>query len=136
MYESSLDVMKKHLFFRPMLPDANVLISGNADVQDDGSVTTDAEAQHLACFTGGMVDIAAKIFNRPEDADTAKRLVDGCIWAYGLTKTGIMPESFHVQPCDDIDVCAWDEMRWIASRHDENLPAGLTEWGDKRYLLR
>lgn len=110
MYEKCIEVFKKHIFYRPMLLDnTNVPVSGNVHVgYESGQVELDPEVQHLACFTGGMVDLAAKIFNRPQDSDVARRLVDGCIWAYGSTITGIMPESFRVVPCETSDNCEWD----------------------------
>lgn len=139
MYEKCIEVFKKHIFYRPMLPDGiDVLLSGNANVDGaSGQVNLDPEVQHLACFTGGMVDIAAKIFDRPQDSDTARRLVDGCIWAYGSTVTGIMPESFRVVSCENSADCDWEESKWNAAKDlGQNVPPGITKYGDKRYILR
>ena len=139
MYEKCVEVFKKHIFFRPMLPNGtDILLSGNA-VKDgaSGKIKLDAQTQHLACFTGGMVDLAAKIFDRPQDSATAQKLVDGCIWGYENTRTGIMPESFNVLPCEDADNCEWDEPRWLETKKKGvDLPVGITGYGDRRYLLR
>ena len=54
-----------------------------------------------------MVGITAKIFERLDDLVIARKLVDGCIWAYELMLTGIMLESFSVVPYPDPDDCAW-----------------------------
>ncbi|RMZ70235.1 class I alpha-mannosidase 1A [Pyrenophora seminiperda CCB06] len=114
MYEQSMDAVKKHLLFRPMLPKGeDVLFSGkliapaSADTSKAGDLT--AENAHLTCFTGGMFGMGAKIFNRPEDLEIAKKLTEGCVWGYDMTQTGIMPESFEVAPCEDMKDCAWNE---------------------------
>ena len=100
MYLKAIEVVKRHVFYRPMLPDArDVLLSGNVRIDHaSGNPVLDAEGQHLACFVGGMVELASKIFDRPQDMDVGRRLVDGCVWAYSVTSTGIMPESFHAIP--------------------------------------
>ncbi|KAI1665260.1 Glyco-hydro-47 domain containing protein [Pyrenophora tritici-repentis] len=114
MYEQSMDAVKKHLLFRPMLPKGeDVLFSGKLrvpalyDTDKFGDLTP--ENAHLTCFTGGMFGMGAKIFNRPEDLEIAKKLTEGCIWSYDMTQTGIMPESFEVAPCEDMKDCAWNE---------------------------
>lgn len=106
MYETMIEAAKDNIFFRPMTedPDLDVLLSGSAKVSSDdatGKTTSILEplAQHLACFTGGMVALGARIFDRPDDMSIARKLVDGCIWAYRSTPSGIMPEIFHVAPC-------------------------------------
>ncbi|KAI8939502.1 hypothetical protein NX059_003273 [Plenodomus lindquistii] len=114
MYEASMDVVKKHLIFRPMLPDGNdILFSGKFTVKDK---TDDGEAgeligenAHLTCFAGGMFAMGAKIFERPDDLEIAKKLTEGCIWSYDMTQSGIMPESFEVIPCEDATNCAWNQ---------------------------
>ena len=139
MYEKCIDVVKRHIFFRPMLPANNdILLSGTVRVDAvDGRVTLDPEGQHLACFTGGMVDLAAKIFDHPEDSEIAKKLVDGCVWAYDMTQTGIMPESFSVVACEDRINCEWDYSKWNQTKDsDSTLPLGITRFNDRKYLLR
>ena len=48
--------------------------------------------QHLVCFAGGMVGIGAKSFEHREDLDTARKLVDGSIWAYESMENGLITE--------------------------------------------
>jgi len=162
MYESVIETAKKHLFFRPMTPENHdILLSGTVQKRitpDD--VKLDPESQHLTCFTGGMVAIAARIFDRPEDLDIGKKLVDGCIWVYESTPTGIMPELFRTVPCPNITSCSWDQSAWyygvnarqasldssIAPKNlddraeqlikQERLPKGFTDIRDRRYILR
>jgi mannosyl-oligosaccharide alpha-1,2-mannosidase len=153
LYENAIEAAKKHLFFRPLNPqNQDILISGNVRMSSLGLVKLDPEAQHLACFAGGMVGMAAKIFNRTEELHVARKLVDGCIWAYNATPTHIMPETFHVVPCEDPNDCKWNEERWrrgIVDHHaldnkknatqiikDDRLQPGMTKIGDKRFLLR
>lgn len=166
LYEGSIDVIKQHIFYRPLTRNnQDILLSGSARVNMMNNVIPEPQAQHLACFTGGMVGIAAKIFERPDDLDIARKLVDGCIWAYNNTVTGIMPETFHTVSCDDPTDCEWDERRWhsaVASRQiqteaaagtaimttltadqrveysikSKKLSPGFTDIGDRRYSLR
>ncbi|CAN9101513.1 unnamed protein product [Alternaria alternata] len=114
MYEQSMDVVKKHLIFRPMLPKGeDILFSGklnvpsNIDATKAGDLT--AENAHLTCFAGGMFGMGAKLFDRPEDLEIAKKLTEGCVWSYSMTPTGIMPESFEVAPCEDRKDCTWNQ---------------------------
>jgi len=153
LYEHAIDAAKKHLFFRPLNPEnQDILISGNARRSSLGMVKLDPEAQHLACFAGGMVAIGAKIFNRSQELDVAQKLVGGCIWAYDLMPTNIMPETFHVVPCEDPEDCIWDKDRWYRGVKDrsesggskdaaeiiktDKLQPGITKINDRRFLLR
>jgi mannosyl-oligosaccharide alpha-1,2-mannosidase len=151
MYEDSIDVGKKYLFFRPATATAaDILISGSVRA-GAGKPLLNPGGQHLACFVGGMVGIGAKIFNRPEDLSTALKLTEGCIWAYQSTPTGIMPEMFQNSPCDDGTSCKWEPWRWfstsppedqeIAERYqkqalEKDLVPGYVSMIDRRYLLR
>ncbi|KNG47711.1 glycoside hydrolase family 47 protein [Stemphylium lycopersici] len=129
MYEQSMDVVKKHLLFRPMLPNGeDVLFSGklnvpaNFDNTKAGDLT--AENAHLTCFAGGMFGMGAKLFDRPEDLEIARKLTEGCVWSYSMTSTGIMPESFEVAPCEDMKDCTWNETAYwdtIDPRHESRL---------------
>lgn len=153
LYENAIDAAKQHLFFRPLTPqNEDILISGNVRMSSLGMVKLDPEAQHLACFAGGMVAMAAKIFNRTDELSIARKLVDGCIWAYESMPTNIMPETFHVVPCEDSNDCEWNTERWhrgIVNQHvvhstkdpdqiinEDGLQPGMTKIGDKRFLLR
>lgn len=89
LYEQAIEAGKKHLFFRPMNPqNQNILISGNARMSSLGMVKLDPEMQHLSCFAGGMVGLAAQIFNRTDELDVARKLVDG-------TYTHFLQCTFH-----------------------------------------
>ena len=115
MYEMSVETTKKHLLFRPMIPDEerNLLISGQVTTRghldDKDETQLKAEGTHLTCFVGGMFAIGAKIFDRKEDLDLAWKLTDGCVWAYESTATGIMPEHFIALPCESREKCPWNE---------------------------
>lgn len=114
MYEWAMDVVKEHLIFRPMLPRGNdVLHSGKFNVQslkDEPLIgNLEPENAHLTCFAGGMFGMGAKLFDRPEDLEIAKKLTDGCIYGYDMTATGIMPEAYDAAPCDNMKECPWNE---------------------------
>jgi mannosyl-oligosaccharide alpha-1,2-mannosidase len=160
MYETALDAAKKHLFYRPMTKDSqDILFSGNARMSTANEVSLEPQGQHLACFIVGMVATGAKIFDLPDDLKVAKKLVDGCIWSYESMPTGLMPETFHMVPCDDAKNCEWDQRKWydginqIQSSTAETaemkpddraenwikvkkLVAGYTDIDDPRYILR
>lgn len=116
LYLNAIEPIKKHIFFRPMTPEnADILISGSVYIDGMGKIELEPGGQHLSCFTGGMVGIGAKIFNRPEELLIARKLVDGCIWAYNATATGIMPEVFKLVPCNDRNNCQWNQDKWYAA---------------------
>lgn len=156
LYENAIEPAKEHLFFRPLIPQAQeILISGNARISSAGSIKLEPDGQHLACFAGGMVALGAKIFNRTSDLEVARKLVDGCIWAYDSMPTGIMPEALRVIPCSGEEDCTWDIKKWHAAikysysanyntlQWDvpdiikaDGLQPGLAKIADPRYLLR
>jgi mannosyl-oligosaccharide alpha-1,2-mannosidase len=129
MYEQSMDVVKESLVFRPMLPNENdVLFCGKLNVPSrvDKSIVGDltAENAHLTCFAGGMFGMGAKIFDRPNDLEIAKKLTEGCIWSYNMTQSGIMPESFEAIPCESARECTWNETLYrenLDPRSDDRL---------------
>lgn len=159
MYAKAIAATKKHILFRPMTPDnSDILMSGSAraDGSENGA-KGESTGQHLACFTGGMVGIASKLIGPPEDLAIARKLVDGCIWAYNATVTGIMPEIFHMVACDDLDHCEWDEKKWhqaVLNQHgrgddttsekeraeelikENRLPPGFFQISERKYILR
>jgi mannosyl-oligosaccharide alpha-1,2-mannosidase len=162
MYEATVEPIKKHLIYRPMTKEGeDILFTGNAQARDGTSHSSlEPEAQHLTCYVGGMVGIAAKVFKRPEDLSTARKLVDGCIWAYDSMPTGMMPELFHTTVCEEMHDCPWDESRWLAdvraaAKHrsqypktdnmeeaarmiikEDGLQPGFTRINDAQYHLR
>jgi len=150
MYEKFIVVAKEHLLFRPMtVTDEDILIFGTVNMAEGGTPRHTPELQHLACFTGGMLAIAGKIFNRPEDVQDGAKLTDGCVWAYKNTVTGIMPETLTTVPCENRTSCKWDTKKWyraVDSIADEEgirelivmnkLSPGFAHVQDARYLLR
>ncbi|GAB7341678.1 hypothetical protein MBLNU457_g0023t1 [Dothideomycetes sp. NU457] len=117
LYEQSIDAATEKLLYRPMTPNNDdILFSGEwrAYTEADGTLngTLHHEAQHLACFVGGMYGLGAKLFNRPNDLELAIKLTEGCVWAYNSTATGIMPERSELMPCDDRDNCEYDEAKY------------------------
>ena len=167
MYQRALSAMKSAIFFRPMIPEVDLnevvpaksakstnigvldtLVPGNA-IWDERvkKVTLQPQAQHLGCFAGGMVALAAKVFGtEAEDIPIAQRLVEGCTWAYKSMPTGIMPEISHLVPCVAVRSCDWDESEWrrqmlerqrITDDHAQQLsPEGKVEWLIKERRLR
>ncbi|KAK0117803.1 hypothetical protein ONS95_012128 [Cadophora gregata] len=150
MYEKFIPVAKKYLFFRPMtVNDEDILISGTVDIAAGGAPRFTPELQHLTCFTGGMLAIAGKIFDRPEDVIDGGKLADGCVWGYKNTVTGIMPETFTAVPCANRTSCTWDSQKWFKAIdpnaeealtrqriEHEKLSPGFSHVRDARYLLR
>ena len=168
MYKYAITAAMNHVFFQPMVPDgSDILISGSAYVTgQDNRIILEPHGQHLGCYTGGMIGIGAKLFNQPEHIYMARKLVDGCIWAYKQMPTGIMPEYFEMVPCEMNSDCHWDQTRWETAiratyeKHKElnanvemtseemaaktpdqmlkelRLKLGFTEISDRRYILR
>lgn len=150
MYEKFMAVARKDLFFRPMtMGDEDILISGSVTRAPGQPLKLNPELQHLTCFTGGMVAIAGKIFNKPEDVKDGARLADGCVWAYRSTVSGIMPETFTTVPCKSRKTCTWSQKAWMKAVDPEvdettvrdkvlysKLAPGMVGIQDGRYLLR
>lgn len=132
MYEYAITAAMNELFFQPMVPDnKDILISGVASVHfETKKATLDPKGQHLGCYTGGMVGIGAKLFDKPEHMNMARKLVDGCIWAYVNMPSGIMPESFKMVPCEMNSDCVWDQQKWedaVLQAGKENRKEGTDE---------
>lgn len=167
MYVTALESAKEHLFFRPLNPDnQQLLLAGTIKRHAPLRHILTPEAQHLTCFAGGMVALAAKVFSRPDDLSTARQLLDGCLWAYDSMPTGIMPESFQAVPCVETaeENCTWTDEKWYRAVADpdgtskkhgvmqdtpkviktkaqetikaEKLAPGFTRITDPRYMLR
>ncbi|KAL4788298.1 glycoside hydrolase [Aspergillus varians] len=159
MYESAIESIKERILFRPMTKDGkDILFSGNIYATTKASLKRiDPQVEHLKCYLGGTVGIGAKLFNRTEELSIARKLTDGCIWAYDIMPTGIMPEIMYLSPCEDAENCPWDEKKWyrdVRSRPPQHaniaqsdeaarllienfdLYPGVTEVADARYMLR
>ncbi|KAG8163156.1 hypothetical protein KVR01_007634 [Diaporthe batatas] len=127
LHEKTVAAVKKWLLFRPMAPDdpdvlfsAKVRVASGVDRPLSERMNYEYEVTHLTCFLGGMFGLGAKIFDLPEDLEVAKRLTDGCVWAYSAMPTGIMPEYSLVVPCSDAEKCEWNETLWADQYLDPN----------------
>jgi len=115
MHEKTVDAVREHLLYRPMAKgDPDILFSAKAHSSDGtlAMMTYEWEVTHLTCFLGGMFGLGGKIFNRPEDVEIAKKLADGCVWAYDSMPAGVMPEYSRVLPCKKPDDCHFDQAAW------------------------
>ena len=161
MYTMALTTAKEHLFFRP-LNDGNdmMLLTGTRKHFTEQQSRLIPESQHLSCFAGGMVGLAAKVFQEPAEMGTARKLLDGCLWAYESMPSGIMPEAFTAVPCvaEKYDNCTWSEQSWHVGLEEhikelnpdlkvveesiqeaierDNLPPGMSGISDSTYNLR
>ncbi|KAI1361106.1 family 47 glycosyl hydrolase [Xylaria arbuscula] len=137
MYSVAMDTIAEYVLFRPKLPDqANVLIPGNVRVSDNGKVSLQGEAQHLACFVGGMFGLGGKLFGRPEHVEIGEKVTRGCVWAYDAMPSGIMPEICGFVPCSPHETCSWEDEETFLDDHGQALPKGFRNARDPRYILR
>lgn len=132
MYQLAISVAKDKLFFKPMTPDnQQILISGTLMRNSANNIKLLTEGQHLTCFAGGMVGLAAKVFGDEQDMETAHQLLNGCLWAYDAMPSGIMPEAFSTGAChpDTDNDCDYTQQKWyeaIRNAHDNHDTWGLT----------
>lgn len=115
MHEKTVAAVKKYLLFRPMAQgDPDILFSAKASSSDntDKNLRYEWEITHLTCFLGGMFGLGGKLFNSEEDIEIGKKLADGCVWAYDVMPTGIMPEFAMALPCKKADDCSWNQTAW------------------------
>lgn len=112
LYEKSIEATKKHLLFKPLVPEGlgahQLLMAGDAVYSGKKGPRLETKMQHLTCFIGGMFAMGAKVFSRPDDLLLAAKLTDGCVWAYNYTAAGVAPECFHLHECKD-DTCSWQD---------------------------
>lgn len=163
LYENFIGVAKERLFFRIYNPDNKPLtVSGSALVRRSGDIQLVSATEHLTCFVGGMVALASRVFDRPDELALAGELTNGCIWAYDSNVNGIGPEIYSVIPCPKDGDCNWSEEVWYEgicntthfmpkegedatvarAKHtkqeieDRRLTPGLVAIHDTRYVLR
>ncbi|KOS17439.1 Endoplasmic reticulum mannosyl-oligosaccharide 1 [Escovopsis weberi] len=115
LHLDSVKAIDEWLLYRPM-------IEGDHDIMFAARLTTNGDPQiemrmsfpvdHLTCFIGGMYAMSGKLFEQEQDLETATRLTDGCVWAYGVTPLGLMPENSHVMPCPTLEKCEFNETLW------------------------
>ncbi|KAI5361428.1 Putative glycoside hydrolase family 47, six-hairpin glycosidase-like superfamily [Septoria linicola] len=146
MYLDSMIPTIEKLMFRPMTPEnLDILISGELTISKNYTTeewyeTHIPKAEHLTCFTGGMLAMGGKIFNMPEHVEIGRKLTDGCIWSYNSTATGIMPESFVAAACKSKTDCKWNETLWheeldpYRQYRDEQRATWIETYGEQALL--
>ncbi|KAK9374932.1 glycoside hydrolase [Lipomyces chichibuensis] len=121
LYETTSASIKRNLLYRPMVKgDPDILFAGNAVIGPHGEITKDYEMTHLSCFLGGMYALGSRALELQDDIKIGAKLADGCYWAYNATRTGIMPENFHVEHCSS-DACHWVDPRERHAQTDNKL---------------
>jgi mannosyl-oligosaccharide alpha-1,2-mannosidase len=166
MYDAALVKAKEVLFFRVLNPEnKEILVPGTLLYHTKKRTDRLPQGQHLTCFAGGMVALASQIFSQPEELETAKQLVEGCLWSYESMPSGIGPEIFTPATCLPANSslgfqageCDWSEESWhkaILSHSNSlgdveslreraqvvidarKLAPGFVAVDDPRYLLR
>ena len=122
MHEKAMVAVKDYLLFRTMTKDPRRPVYFTGDFQTQGYIDNETElvrgqffphTGHLTCFQGAYIALGARIFRNEPDVDLARKLTDGCIWAYEQSPTGIMPELFDMVPCPSLDEpCKFNETAW------------------------
>ncbi|KAL6708998.1 hypothetical protein ACN47E_002125 [Coniothyrium glycines] len=120
-YVEAVDAIIKHILFRPITPtNADILVPTTAKFFKTGGSVRDHSIQHSACSVGAMLALGSKVFSNTTHLAYARRLTDGCIWAYKNAPNGIgiMPETFTMLACanalpdnDNAD-CSFDPAVW------------------------
>lgn len=132
MYISAMEGIIENLLFHGMDKDGrDILFAGNIRFGSGSDEETfEYQTEHLKCFLGGMVGLGAKVFGRPADLSIARKLVNGCIWAYDLMPVGIMPETLYISGCRKSG-CRWDEEKWLRDifgwPEGEEMPTNVRE---------
>ncbi|KAF5108263.1 hypothetical protein DV453_002393 [Geotrichum candidum] len=104
LHTNTINAVNENLLFKPLVEgDPDILMVGNKIQRTPGFFQEDNEMSHLSCFIGGMYALGGKVFDRPEDVEAGAKLTDGCVWAYNVTRSGVMPENFHVRRCPEGD---------------------------------
>jgi mannosyl-oligosaccharide alpha-1,2-mannosidase len=118
MYMDAMDVVRQELLFRPMTKkgdDILMIAKHKLSPKHRNPKKTHEiiyEGTHLGCYAGGMFALGSKLFDIPSDMDIARKITDGCVWAYSSTPVGLMPEEFEMVPCDSMRSCSWNEKKW------------------------
>jgi mannosyl-oligosaccharide alpha-1,2-mannosidase len=151
LYTKAMAAAKKHILFRPMLPDLSpatppdILFSGTA-LSNGKIIELQPEVQHLGCFAGGMFALGGRLFEHEDDVKTGEQLARGCAWAYESFPTGVMPEVSDILACenqgndtawDNLAPCAWNQTRWDEyGTRVVRFPRPFVSVRNPQYLLR
>ena len=156
MYSRSMEAAAKHLFYRPLSPgNEDVLVSGTVRADGHSEPRLETSAQHLSCFTGGMLALGGRLIANETHIELGKKLTYGCITLYKNIPIGIMPEACRITACPDPISCDWNTHFgvWHAAVFNrygrgpssqtaediikaQQLPPGFTEIHAKYYILR
>jgi mannosyl-oligosaccharide alpha-1,2-mannosidase len=118
MYMDAMEVVRQELLFRPMTKKGDdILMMAKHKLSPKHRNPKKRheiiyEGTHLGCYAGGMFALGSKLFDMPSDMEIARKITDGCVWAYGSTPVGLMPEEFEMVPCDSMKSCSWNEKKW------------------------
>ncbi|CAO1635355.1 unnamed protein product [Parajaminaea phylloscopi] len=99
MYSDAIDSARKYLIKEvKSVPNLPLLVFGSATKHG-----WEAKMEHLACFTGGMLGLGARLMpgRRKQDFDMAQRMTETCWWSYNSSATGIGPEETYFFKSDD-----------------------------------
>ncbi|RHZ47128.1 hypothetical protein Glove_590g23 [Diversispora epigaea] len=136
MYIESIEGMYKYLIKpSPIKERPDLLFLGELQYYDSFI----GKMGHLSCFAPGMLAIGSKVFDRPEDLEIAKKLVETCYWAYGITKTGIAAEELWFKIIEKYDY--GEEENEIEGQEEgknkfNGLPNGIEQLMPTYYILR
>jgi mannosyl-oligosaccharide alpha-1,2-mannosidase len=115
--------------------DVDVLVAGTVLAMPDADgkiqLTRTPVLEHLACFAGGMFALGSKALSLASHLPIARQLTQGCVWAYGASPAGIMPERATVLACeaeagdddnddDDDERCGWRPDLWALDILERN----------------
>ena len=135
--------IKQKMLFQPMAPDNSDLLFPGVLSGTSSSARLDGSMEHLSCYLGGVFALSSKLFADPSELSIAAKLTQGCVWAYGATPFGIMPEAVDLFVCRQSLVnCPWNEATFSrdVDRSGEEagifLPPGFARVGRPEYILR
>ncbi|PWN27314.1 seven-hairpin glycosidase, partial [Jaminaea rosea] len=99
MYSDAIDSARRYLIKEiRSVPGTDLVTFGMSN-----SRFWEAKQEHLACFTGGMLGLGAKLMpsRRGHDVDLAQRVTETCWWSYNSSATGLGPEDTVFYRSDD-----------------------------------
>lgn len=138
MHQRVVDATKKHLLYRPMVPDGRDIRFSSKIAIGHFPPTKQRtyEATHLTCFVGGMFALGGRLLQSAEDIDVAAKLADGCVWAYESMASGIMPEGSTLVPCPSMDSCEWNKTAWYLAidPHGPSRTEAIARWEERNEL--